>query len=112
MIEKITIVALVVLFLHACTNKGMILQVVGKSMEDLPDWLQKPLYSCPICMCMWWGPVVIALGIVFVGWEITGTVEMFLICAAAAGINKVISNFTPEDKKKCNCERKQRLGLL
>lgn len=112
MIVQAVITATTVLFLHACTTQGMVLQVVGDSLNNLPAWLQKPLYSCPICMCMWWGPVVIACGIVWMNWQVNSAVQMFMICMAAGGMNWIVTRVTPQNNKTCNCERKQRLNLL
>lgn len=47
-------ISLIVLFLHACTWKGMIFEGIKKIVEP-ESKLHKPVYGCPICMSPWHG---------------------------------------------------------
>lgn len=115
MLAYIAITALIVLFLHLVTTPGMIFHIVEKTLKNFPvwmHWMQKPLYSCPACMCIWWGPTVVGCGIVWFGWQVSNTAQMFAICMAASTLNFLIAKVTPEKQKTCDCDRKKRLGLL
>lgn len=86
MIELSILIAFAVLFLNATTWEGMIFEDwANKSDENIPEWLSKPLYGCPICMSFWYGTLFYIL---FKGFEI----EMVLVVFAAAGINAFIVN--------------------
>jgi hypothetical protein len=111
MIEMIAIVAFSVLFLHTITTEGMILQIVSVSLIGLPTWLKKPLYSCSTCMCMWWGPAIVAIGILFLNWQITSWIQVIIICVSAGGMNAAVGKVSGAIKP-CDCERKKRLKLI
>ncbi|RFM30035.1 hypothetical protein [Deminuibacter soli] len=108
-------IALIVLFLHACTWDGMILSWVHYLLENAPVWLRKPIYDCPACMTPWWGYLVLYLGNRVGFWEVHLTSVPFVL-AIAAGINVVLSTLLiflrDGQKRKCNCDRKARLGIL
>jgi hypothetical protein len=108
-------IALITLFLHACTWDGMILEVVHAVLQDLPVFLKKPLYDCPICMTIWWGPTIAGIGVVGNLWVIANTWQLFLYVVTAAGLNVILSmlvNYLRGNvKRKCNCERKARLQI-
>lgn len=89
MTETIFITALIVLFLHVCCWEGMIFSFVSGSLKDIPDYLKKPLYSCPICMLIWWGPSIVACGIVGNIWQVANIWQLSIIITAAAGVNTV-----------------------
>ena len=58
MIEHIAIVALMALVAHGAhtvQQDGMILERLGKLWAFLPSFWQKPLWTCPPCMCSVWG---------------------------------------------------------
>ncbi|RCH55418.1 hypothetical protein DJ568_05865 [Mucilaginibacter hurinus] len=59
-IEQAFIIALIVLFIHACTWKGMIFDGIKKIVEP-KGHLYKPLYGCPICMTPYYGAVIYLL---------------------------------------------------
>lgn len=62
MIEHVLIVSLFTIG-YCCTFwEGMIFEKIGDSMEMyIPEWINKPLWSCFICACMWWGTWVWAM---------------------------------------------------
>lgn len=117
MIEIIFITALVVLFFHVCTWPGMIFSFVAKALKDLPGYLKKPLYDCPICACIWWGPAVVACGILGKIWQVVNVWQLAIIVSAAAGINTVLIYVINQGKQlaktlgesECNCTSKEKL---
>lgn len=114
MIEKSFILALIVLFLHACTWKGMIFSFVAENLKDLPDFIKKPLYDCPICMTLWWGALINWIGNISNIWQSHNPVELGFILFAAAGINTVLIYIVEQGKavskalneSDCNCTKK------
>lgn len=78
------LIAYAVLFIHATTWEGQIFEKVGDYLQTrLPEWIQKPLYDCPICMSFWYGTAIQLLLHKNFG------VELFLEVFAAAGINVI-----------------------
>jgi hypothetical protein len=111
MIEMSIIIALVVFFLHECTREGMILEFIYYALYDLPSFLKKPLFDCPTCMCMWWGPSIIGVCILAGFTEITNNWAMLVSMFMAGGINAIVLGLiNKQEKRKCNC-RKNRLKL-
>lgn len=49
-------IALLVLFIHATTWEGNIMSWV--KVFNFPEWIEKPLYGCPMCMTPWWGTLI------------------------------------------------------
>ena len=60
MIEHAFIIAMIVLFIHAVTWKGMILEDIKKFIKP-EGYLYKPIYGCPICMSPYYGIIVYLL---------------------------------------------------
>jgi hypothetical protein len=60
MAERALIIAMIVLFLHACSWRGMIFSGIKKIIEP-KGHLYKPLYGCPICMTPWYGTIIYLL---------------------------------------------------
>lgn len=59
MIIQALAIALIILFVHACTWEGMIFGSVEKILPSTEGkWLWKPMYGCPICMTPWWGTLI------------------------------------------------------
>lgn len=70
MIEKVVIIALIVIAIWATMLYGMIFQFVrywaiikeedekGPAKYRIPKWMIKPLFDCVICMQMWYGTVI------------------------------------------------------
>lgn len=99
MIEISFIIAFIVLFLNFCTHKGEIFAIVSKTLNKQPEWIKKPLYDCQICMSVWWGFSIQAVGITSGVWHIKNFVECIIINATAAGINVALVMFKSESKK-------------
>ena len=57
MTEHALIIAMIVLFLHACSWRGMIFSGI-KNLVPPRGMLYKPLYGCPICMTPWYGTLI------------------------------------------------------
>lgn len=59
--------------LKCITQGGMILGRFGTWMDaytnDLPEWLRKPLWTCPRCMLLWYG-FPMALLVMYAPWYI------------------------------------------
>lgn len=54
--------SIVVQFIYATFWEGMILgRVAGWLIDNLPKWMHKPLFDCPICMTPWYSLVIIAI---------------------------------------------------
>jgi len=51
------IIAMIVLFIHACSWKGMIFEGIKKLIKP-EGHLYKPIYGCPICMTPYYGTIV------------------------------------------------------
>lgn len=102
------IVAVIVYFIHACTWEKMIFGFVRKALKKMPDWLKKPLFDCPTCMTIWWGPSILGLAIVKMNIYITGP-ECVAILFFAAGLNAMIGSLGEAINKKCDCGRKERI---
>ncbi len=90
MLEQVIIVALCVLFLHICTWEGMIFHFIHSSLWGLRSWLKKPLYDCPVCMAIWWGPAIIAIGIIGKMWQVSNVYQLAIVITAAAAVNAVL----------------------
>lgn len=59
-LEHALIIALIVLFIHACTWEGMIFDGVKKIIKP-QGHLYKPIYGCPICMTPYYGTIMYLL---------------------------------------------------
>ncbi len=98
MLEPVIIVALCVLFLHVCTWEGMVFHVVSNSLWKLHSWLKKPLYDCPICMAIWWGPMIVAIGILGDAWHVNSIYQLAIIVTAAGAVNAVLIYLISADR--------------
>lgn len=84
-------IAMIVYFLYHSTFKGMIFGGFRKWSKNWPEWIKKPLYDCPVCMCAWWGFPVLVLGYYGMCWDL-GNVWWCIACMfVAGGINSVVS---------------------
>lgn len=94
MFEKAAIIAFIIFGLHYIMyTPGMILSFVAdwfakKAVKRHPDgyphWIEKPIYSCPICQVPYYGSAIYWL---FLGhdWR-----EWIVVILTAMGINSVI----------------------
>jgi hypothetical protein len=116
MLQTSFIVALIVLFFHVCTWEGMIFSFISRSLHGLSDKLKKPLYDCPICATVWWGPAIVACGMCGHVWIVSNMWQLSIIIAAAAGINTVLIYVVNQGKAltktlneyDCNCTKKEK----
>ncbi|RZA00873.1 MAG: hypothetical protein EOP47_12655 [Sphingobacteriaceae bacterium] len=60
MLEHALIIALIVLFIHSCTWKGMIFDGIKKIIKP-EGHIYKPIYGCPICMTPYYGTIIYLL---------------------------------------------------
>lgn len=115
--EPACIMALIILFIHAITWKGMILDKIPvpqpkwhrrrygtldedqlpfneRSLKDwmdkIPDWIVAPLWDCIICMAPWYG-TAIGLPLFFGSW--TFTPESLAFIGLTGGICVIIDTF-------------------
>jgi hypothetical protein len=51
----IVLMALVATGAHIVQEDGMILHPLAKLLGQLPAFLHKPLFTCPVCMVSVWG---------------------------------------------------------
>lgn len=84
------VVAMIVLFIHVAFKwETHIFEPIGNWIErNAPEWIEKPLIGCPICMCPWWGTVIMFVadraGIAGVRFD---CLPVFLTVFVAGGIN-------------------------
>ena len=57
MIEHAFIIAMIVLFIHSTTWKGMIFESIKKIIKP-EGMIYKPIYGCPICMAPYYGTLI------------------------------------------------------
>lgn len=92
MIEKVLIMSLWTIG-YCCTFwEGMIFEKIGNWLEKkLPEYIQKPVYSCFICACFWWGSLIY--------WLVWGNsvIEWFITVVAAMGLNGALSKLFRKD---------------
>lgn len=103
-------IAMIILFIHSCTQEGMILHFIDRWFENAPLWIRKPLFSCPVCMVPYWGSLIIWLGDYFDFWVVYSPVTWIYVLLIAGGINAIVLKLSKE--KPCDCERKKRLNIL
>jgi hypothetical protein len=60
MLEHALVIAFIVLFIHACSWKGMIFDGIKKIIPP-QGHIYKPIYGCPICMTPYYGTVIYLL---------------------------------------------------
>lgn len=93
-------IAMMVLFLQACSWEGHIFGGIRKYIPPVGKWY-KPLYGCAICMTPWYGSVFYWI-FFHISWQ-----DWITTVAAAAGINVIsvclitIRECAVQVKKKC-----------
>jgi hypothetical protein len=101
MLEKLLIIALLVLSIHYTMQEGEIFEGLGKFFEKhLPEQIHPAVFACPICMVFWYGSLLYWL----VPWgkiglmPTTGNVWQWIVTVIAAmGLNIVIVKLWPDD---------------
>ena len=89
MSETIIITALICLSFHVFTWPGMVFHFVDDALKDLPEYLKKPLYSCPTCSTVWWSPSIVAVGMLGNVWQVVNFWQLFIIMASASALNTI-----------------------
>jgi hypothetical protein len=89
--EKIIITSLLVLFFYAAFQPHMIFGVIRRWLSFVPDWYQKSLFSCYICMCSIWGSMAY-----WIIWHQDIKDWLITICGSA-GLNTIIFLFSTRD---------------
>ena len=94
-ISNALIIVCVCFALHACTWPGMIFGKLGTAYENYYNlgekfypswmWIAKPLFACQVCMCPWWGSLIL-----FYMNNTTTLKEYPLILLTATGISAII----------------------
>ena len=75
------LIAFTVFFIHVTTWPSHIWEKPANWLDrNIPEWLSKPLYGCPICMTPHWGFVIHSIF-----WGVNWI--MIVTIFAAAGIN-------------------------
>lgn len=93
MVEKILTISLCTIG-YCCTFwQGMIFERIGDWLElSLPEWINKPLWQCYICCCMWFGSLVY--------WVLFGdSITQWLVCCIGAmGVNAITNELIKNDE--------------
>jgi len=79
-------ITLIVIFIHACTWQGMILEKVRTIIKP-EGMIYKPIYGCPICMTPWWGTLIYWI-FFHISWQ-----DWFLTVGGAAGLTVIAVTF-------------------
>jgi len=97
-IEKLIIIALLVLSIHYTMQDGEIFEGLGKWFErNLPERIHPPVFACNVCMSPWYGSLLYWI----IPWQKIGLQESTLIgwpvaIIVAMGFNIVINKWSPE----------------
>lgn len=93
MIEKIFIISFLTMFIWATMLEGNIFGFVRtKWFKNLPEYWQKPIFDCPICLCPYYGTALYWL-IFGYSWQ-----EWLIVIFCAAGVNTVFVKLFPPDE--------------
>ena len=85
------LIALSVYAIHIILNEHPLFSPLIRQMDyHLPDILTKPLYSCPMCMCMTWG-----VGLYFVPYQL-----IVLTILSAMALNNIYGRFSDNVQTK------------
>ncbi len=85
-IGTIILMALTAHGAHIVQQEGMILERLGKLWSRLPAFWQKPLWTCPPCMCSVWG-IPVALIVSPDLWSFL-PIHLFAAAGLAAYLNR------------------------
>lgn len=85
------------MFIWACFLEGMIFGFVRKFLEiRISEYLQQPLFDCPVCMTPYYGSVAYWLIVLSGKWQ-GDWIEWIIVILVAAGINTVFIKIFPHD---------------
>lgn len=75
LIEKSLVIAFLVLGAASLLWDGMLLEKLRPKLEKaLPEFLQKPLFACAVCMTPWWGSLAYIILFGFDGLTMLSTI--------------------------------------
>lgn len=84
--DKIITISLIITAIHVSMLHGMIFDFVREWLETkLPEWLQKPLFSCIICMGGVWTLILFPILYGFIDFRI------IFVVLQVIGLNTIIS---------------------
>ncbi len=84
--DKIITISLIITAIHVSMLHGMIFYFVREWLElKLPEWLQKPLFSCIICMGGCWTVILFPLLYGYIDFRI------IFVALQVIGLNTIIS---------------------
>lgn len=91
MIEKILAVSFIVQAIYYTMKPGEIFCQLGYFLKGLlkTKW-HNPIFSCPVCMCPWYGSAVY-----WIFFHVSA-IEWILIVLSATGLNAVINKLAPK----------------
>lgn len=91
MIEKIFIVSFIVCGIWACFWESMIFGSFRRIGGKWPEWLQAPIFDCPVCMAPYYGTIIywVALGN---DWK-----EWIIVILSSLGLNAIFIKLFPPD---------------
>lgn len=98
MIEKIAIIALLVLSIWYTMQENEIFEGLGKWFErNLPEQIHPAVFACNVCACPWYGSALYWI----IPWQKVGLtpatwLEWPLVIIGAMGINIVINKWSPD----------------
>jgi hypothetical protein len=99
MITQAFIIAMIVLFIHACTWRGMIFEGIKKIIKP-EGHLYKPIYGCPICMTPYYGTIIY---LIFFRISVT---DWLLTVGTASGMSVIAVLLIDIKDSLCNREGK------
>ena len=98
-IQQSLVISLCVIAIWATMWEGMIFDFISKWGEDyLFENEQKIAFSCPICMCPYYGSVIYLAAFFSLkdGW-LVGILTYVLTIISAMGVNAILVKFLPEN---------------
>lgn len=97
MLERATIIAMLVLSIWYTMKEGEIFEVLGNWFEhNLPSVVHQPVFACPVCMSPWYGSLLYILL-----WGVSWQWPVVVICTM--GINVSINKLSPD--KTCGVKK-------
>jgi hypothetical protein len=98
MIEKLIIIALLVLSIWYSMQEGEIFEGLGKWLErNLSERIHPAVFACNVCMAPWYGTLLYWL----IPWQklgltVSNWLEWPVVIISAMGINIIINKWSPD----------------
>jgi len=98
MLLTVLMISLITIGIFVTTWENMIFYKPAKWLKSkLPEWLHKPLFSCPICMASFWTLFLVSI------FDIRKLIYSPIIILLVAGLNTIFlsiySHLIPDDKE-------------